>query len=577
VPFLKHLDASLIRRNIPRITDYSNPPSFEQNYRTYFWSEVTHPNLLNFMPLIRNRTWRYLVMVAVLALCQFGITKLIFMVPIEQQGMRVWPLWLPAGLAQAALLLFGRRLYPGVAIGSFLFALSQAMSWPLAVAIAFNNTLQPLVGATLLKRVGFRNNLQRQQDVIALFALATILPSALSATVGMLTINLAGLMEWANLGKNWFQWWIGNVTGTLTLMPVLLTCQQWAAIAKTPRHSAEAFAWLCLLTAASWLIFCPTGETPFAPYSVASLAFPLIIWGALRFGQMGAALSTAIITNIATWGVIQAKGPFIVAAVNNPAVQPVESLQAFICVTALTALTLAAIMAEREQMKVWLQAEKEKSEQLLLNILPLPIANQLKKNHRTIADSFAEATVLFADIVNFTKLSAKLSPQELVALLNEIFSAFDQLAEQYGLEKIKTIGDAYMVVGGLPFPQANHAEAIADMALEMQAEMRRFSDRHQQPFSMRIGINTGPVVAGVIGTKKFIYDLWGDTVNVASRMESQGIAGQIQVTEATYECLCDRYHFESRGEVYVKGKGQMPTYILAGRKAAPVALPTVQA
>jgi class 3 adenylate cyclase/integral membrane sensor domain MASE1 len=531
------------------------------------------------MPLIRNRTWRYLVMVAVLALCQFGITKLIFMVPIEQQGIRVWPLWLPAGLAQAALLLFGRRLYPGVAIGSFLFSLcqSQGMSWFLAAAIAFNNTLQPLVGATLLKRVNFRNDLQRQQDVIALFALATILPSALSATVGMLTINLAGMMDWVNFGKNWFQWWIGNITGILTLMPVLLTCRQWTAIAKTPRRCLEAFIWLCLLTAASWLIFCPVDETPFAPYSMASLSFPLIIWGALRFGQMGAALSTAILTNIATWGMIQNKGPFIIAARENAAVQPVESLQAFICVTALTALTLAAVMAEREQMKVWLEAEKEKSEQLLLNILPMPIANQLKQNHRNIADNFAEATVLFADIVNFTKLSATLSPQELVALLNEIFSAFDQLAEQYGLEKIKTIGDAYMVVGGLPFPQENHAEAIADMALAMQAEMHRFSDRHQMPFSMRIGINTGPVVAGVIGTKKFIYDLWGDTVNVASRMESQGIAGEIQVTEATYECLCDRYHFEPRGEVYVKGKGQMQTYILAGRKAATVPLPTVQA
>ncbi|NJO50279.1 MAG: family 3 adenylate cyclase, partial [Leptolyngbyaceae cyanobacterium RM2_2_4] len=349
------------------------------------------------------------------------------------------------------------------------------------------------------------------------------------------------------------------------------------AIAKTPRRCAEALVWLGLLTVASWLIFYPTSETPFAPYSMASLSFPLIIWGALRFGQMGAALSTAILTNVATWGVIQNKGPFIVAARANAAVQPVESLQAFICVTALTALTLAAVMAEREQMKVWLEAEKEKSEQLLLNILPLPIANQLKQNHRTIADSFAEATVLFADIVNFTKLSATLSPHELVALLNEIFSAFDQMAERHGLEKIKTIGDAYMVVGGLPFPQENHAEAIADMALEMQDEMHQFSDRHQMPFSMRIGINTGPVIAGVIGTKKFIYDLWGDTVNVASRMESQGIAGQIQVTEATYKCLCDRYYFEPRGEIAIKGRGQMHTYILAGRKPASMPLPTVQA
>ena len=213
-----------------------------------------------------------------------------------------------------------------------------------------------------------------------------------------------------------------------------------------------------------------------------------------------------------------------------------------------------------------LRYQQEQAERLLLNILPEPIALRLKQEEQTIADSFPEVSVLFADIVGFTQLSTTVSPIELVRLLNRIFSAFDRLAEHHQLEKIKTIGDAYMVVSGLPVPRADHAEAIANMALDMQREIEKFSQEIGTKFQMRIGINTGPVVAGVIGIKKFIYDLWGDTVNTASRMESHGIPGQIQVTAATYDCLKDHYEFESRGTIYIKGKGEMQTYLLKGQK-----------
>jgi class 3 adenylate cyclase len=216
-----------------------------------------------------------------------------------------------------------------------------------------------------------------------------------------------------------------------------------------------------------------------------------------------------------------------------------------------------------------LQEEQEKSEQLLLNILPKPIADQLKQGQHIIADNFAEVTVLFADIVNFTELSARLSPTDLVELLNTIFSTFDYLAEQHGLEKIKTIGDAYLVVGGLPIPLPGHAEAIAEMALDMQEAIANlhFPELNlNRPLTMRIGINTGPVGAGVIGTSKFTYDLWGDTVNTASRMESLGIPGKIQVTTDTYRRLQDKYVFQERGAIEVKGKGDMVTYLLVGRK-----------
>jgi adenylate cyclase len=189
----------------------------------------------------------------------------------------------------------------------------------------------------------------------------------------------------------------------------------------------------------------------------------------------------------------------------------------------------------------------------------------LKQKQSTIADSFDEVTVLFADLVGFTELASRLSPTQLVELLNQIFSAFDELSQGYGLEKIKTIGDAYMVVGGLPKPRRDHAEAIAKMALDMQKIISHFNSQNNQALSIRIGINTGPVVAGVIGIKKFSYDLWGDTVNTASRMESQGKANRIQVTEETYQRLKDKFVLEDRGEIPVKGKGKMQTYFLIGK------------
>lgn len=225
-----------------------------------------------------------------------------------------------------------------------------------------------------------------------------------------------------------------------------------------------------------------------------------------------------------------------------------------------------ADITERKKSEVALRQARKKAELLLLNILPQPIAERLKKGQRTIADSFEEVTVMFADLVEFTKYSAQTSPQALVETLNVIFSKFDRLAEKHGLEKIKTIGDAYMVVAGLPTPRKNHAEAIAEMALDMRKEIAKYNNENGESFKLRIGINSGPVVAGVIGIKKISYDLWGDTVNTASRMESQGQPGQIQVTVATYERLRDHYLFEERFPMQVKGKGEMTTYLLMGKK-----------
>jgi adenylate cyclase len=222
----------------------------------------------------------------------------------------------------------------------------------------------------------------------------------------------------------------------------------------------------------------------------------------------------------------------------------------------------------RDQENAYLQQikeEREKSDRLLLNVLPSAIADRLKGGEGTIAESFADVTVLFADIAHFTELSERTPAPQLVGLLNEIFSAFDQLAEIHGLEKIKTIGDNYMAVGGLPVPCLDHAIRVAAMALDMQTAISKFNTARGTGLALRIGIHSGPVVAGIIGQKKFSYDLWGDTVNLASRMESHGHPGEIQVSEASQLKLRSHFRVELRGKIPIKGKSPMNTFLLKGK------------
>jgi adenylate cyclase len=205
-----------------------------------------------------------------------------------------------------------------------------------------------------------------------------------------------------------------------------------------------------------------------------------------------------------------------------------------------------------------------RSEELLLNVLPATIATRLKATNRTIADGFSGATVLFADIVGFTKMSSRLTPERLVEMLNDLFCTFDDLADRLKLEKIKTIGDCYMIVGGLPEPRADHAVAVAEMALAMLHAVHAIGKSSGEPIDVRIGVHSGPVVAGVIGKRKFTYDVWGDTVNVASRMESHGVPGAIQISAITRGLLDGKFAMTRRGVIEVKGKGEMETWLLDG-------------
>jgi adenylate cyclase len=307
-------------------------------------------------------------------------------------------------------------------------------------------------------------------------------------------------------------------------------------------------------------------------------SYGMILWGALM--PLGALLlctrKEALI-----WLVVYMASVLAALFYTNQAVDPIEvtrSTERFLAIMGTVLgvsvgpfLLVWYFVSEMDKARAALrlkhaelEVEQEKSERLLLNILPEPIAARLKEDDETIADDFTEVTVLFADIVGFTSLSARTAPDQLVVMLNRVFSAFDEIAKARGVEKIKTIGDAYMAAAGLPEPQADHAGAMASMALDMREALASLNTELGTELDIRIGLATGPVVAGVIGKHKFIYDLWGDTVNVASRMESHGVPGQIQVSETVHEKLGDAWRFEDRGEIQIKGKGVMNSFFLLG-------------
>jgi adenylate cyclase len=243
------------------------------------------------------------------------------------------------------------------------------------------------------------------------------------------------------------------------------------------------------------------------------------------------------------------------------------------CIAGTMAILFAVIfhaVSAAARSEAAIERERQRSEALLRNILPAPVAERLKGGgERLIADRYEEASVLFADMAGFTARASEMDPADLVRFLDRAFSEFDRLVDRHGLEKIKTTGDAYMVVSGVPVPRADHAPALADLALELQAIARSLGGRDGAALEIRVGLASGPVVAGVVGSKRFFYDVWGDAVNVAARMESTALPGRIQVSPAAFERLQGAFTLEPRGEVEIKGKGRMPTWLLIGRALPP--------
>ncbi len=331
-------------------------------------------------------------------------------------------------------------------------------------------------------------------------------------------------------------------------------------------HYGAARALLIILSVAV-LIF---QSMLYAHHAPAHLFFFPVIAAVLAMFSKSETGPARMLLGVCTLGFITS---LILRHVDRPLV-PVQSTKVLLVMdlaTSLGALALAFVIAHSlrtatERAEKQVIEEQEKSDRLLLNILPGSIAKRLKEDPDVIADGFNEATVLFADLVGFTPLTEKMNPKEVITLMDKIFSCFDNLSEQFGLEKIKTIGDAYMLAGGLPEPTTDHADAVAKMALAMLDEISKFTTSTGLPLQVRIGMASGPLVAGVIGRKKFIYDLWGDTVNTASRMESHGVEGRIQVSESTWTRLRHEYDFTERGTIEIKGKGKMRTWFLDGTK-----------
>jgi adenylate cyclase len=354
--------------------------------------------------------------------------------------------------------------------------------------------------------------------------------------------------------------WLGEVIpGSMSLVYSGITLVSLYLFSRTRRHRLFRLTQLSLglaLPAADVLLM--GGLTQSSAMILWCLISPL---GALVLADLGYALRWwgAFFLVVLTLGLLS---PSLATTNDLPEAwsNAIFTLN-IIATSGLIAFTLVYFISQKEMAYRLLHVEEQKSERLLLNVLPREIAAILKNEDRLIAQQFSQASILFADLVNFTPLTEELSPEEMVTLLNDIFTHFDLLVEKYDLEKIRTIGDNYMVAAGVPRLRPDHAIAITKMAMDMSTFIQRIK-KDGLPVDFRIGINSGPLVGGVIGKKKFVYDVWGDSVNVASRMESHGVPGKIQVSASTYELIKDEFRCTPRGTIAVKGKGEMQTWFV---------------
>jgi adenylate cyclase len=364
-------------------------------------------------------------------------------------------------------------------------------------------------------------------------------------------------------------WWVlytamGSWTGNIALLYAAISVASIVLFARLRNFRMLLWIQLAAILLAPTVSMLPTGGfLPTGGVGIWGIMAPLgaLVFNGVRSGVRWFAAFVAVFLASGALG--------IALGIPSPLPEWFSSTMLALNVTVggTMVFTLLALFAkQRTDALTALRAEQERAESLLLNILPGSIAERLKANPGTIADQFSAVSVLFADVVNFTPRTENLSAAEVVELLDRLFSHFDDLAARSGLEKIKTIGDAYMVAAGVPEPRSDHARVLALLALDMVAATRPCEAVGDLGLEMRIGINSGPVVAGVIGRKRFLYDLWGDAVNTASRMESQGTPDRIQITRATYELIKDEFECEPRGTVSVKGKGEMETWYLVGRR-----------
>lgn len=542
-----------------------------------------------------------------------GLTAAVYFVlawvslQLALQSSNATPVWPPSGWALAAVLLLGRRVTAGILLGAVavnaLVFLTHGIDTPTALGtsalIGTGNTGETITGYFLLRKllmpgVPVHQYFSRVPHVLR-FLLTAVLMSLVSCMTGALAIDAAGLLPAGQLLAVWFTWWSGDATGVLLFTPLLLSWAtgnlQYPGPGKKVLEGMLLFSGLTLVTGMvfnGWL-------DPFFLFARSFWVVPFLIWAAVRFQKRLVVTAVMLAGLLALFGTLRGLGPFATTALNDALL----ATQAFVAVNGVMALLLHAALHEREQAidslqkahrnlerlvaerTATLDRQKVQIEHLILNILPSEVAKELQTNGSAKPRSYPKVSVLFTDFKDFSALSEKMSPEEVVEELSTCFRAFDSIIEKQRLEKIKTIGDSYMCAGGIPDGESDHPFRIIRAGLEIEEFMKDHNRarvaKGLEPMEVRIGVHVGPVVAGVLGTRKYAYDIWGSTVNIASRMETSGVPGAVNISAATYELVKEKYACRYRGKIYAKNVGEIDMYFVEHEILPPAESATVAA
>jgi class 3 adenylate cyclase/integral membrane sensor domain MASE1 len=511
------------------------------------------------------------------------------------------PVWPPSGWALAALLLLGRRVAPGILLGAvavnatvfLIHGIDVATALATSALIGTGNTGEALAGYFLLTKlllpgVSTHKYFDRVHQVLR-FLLTAVLMSLVSCMIGALAVDAAGLLPPGQFLEVWFTWWSGDATGVLLFTPLLIT---WADTHRRPRATGKKRLEGILLLTGLILVTGVVFHSWFQPHFLFARSFwvvPFLLWAAVRFDKRFVVSAVMLAALLALFGTLRGTGPFAAAALNDALL----ATQAFVAVNGVMALLLHAALYERGQIAdslreshrnlqhlvaertAALDRQNGEIEQLIRNILPAEVAKELQANGKAVPRSYDRVSVLFTDFKGFSALAAKMTAEEVVEELSTCFRGFDGIIEKHRLEKIKTIGDSYMCAGGVPVADADHPLRIIRAGLEILDFMNNHNGdratRDLEPMEIRIGVNVGPVVAGVLGTRKYAYDIWGSTVNIASRMESNGTPGVVNISAATYELVKEKYICRYRGKVYAKNVGDVDMYFVEHEITVPPA------
>lgn len=542
------------------------------------------------VPIASSYPLRNLWLLLLTAAVYFVLGRAGLMLAFE--GSNATPVWPPSGWALTAVLLLGRRVVPGVLLGAvavnlvvfFSNGIETTTALSLSALIAAGNTFEALVGHFLLRRLLLPGVPAHQYfdhvPYVFRFLVTALVMCLFSSIPGALAVSAVGLLPPGQFLTVWFTWWTGDITGVLLLTPLLLA---WATGPWKPPGSdhkrIEGVLLFAGLIIASAPFFNDWVDPPFL-FTRSFWMIPFLIWAAVRFQQRVVVAAVMLSALLALFGAVQGLGPYATAPLNDALL----ATQAFVAVNSVMALLLHAALHERgliadslreshrnlerlvADRTAVLDQQNLEIEQLIRNILPAEVAKELQTQGKAVPRSYDLVSVLFTDFQGFSTLARNMTAEEVVEELSTCFRGFDGIIEKHRLEKIKTIGDSYMCAGGIPVADDSHPFRIIRAALEIVDYMKDHNAQRAAaghlPMEVRIGVHVGPVVAGVLGTRKYAYDIWGSTVNIASRMESNGAPGEVNISAATYELVKEKFACRYRGKVYAKNVGEVDMYFV---------------